>query len=407
MVHIIDLNSKEINKSNFSCKQYKERYYVSIDKDNFMFQVKTNSLNWSQPTSIKNSVTTPNKYYNAFKGDLRIEENALNNITDIDNKMKGIIDTSGLKLGKKNEYKSLYKTYSTKNGEASSMEISVMAVYENDLPNSEKITTVVKLSYKTKVERLEITIDNISKYINTSIIPSEIMKIIETNYNGCYKWKENYYDFEDYKSFMNAEQIKLLEKLVSDKGEVFVKYNTLTTIKELIRYNTQVVVILKPGSVYVESQYGIALKLFKVLILNESPVRNSTRVDFINIQNKTIKSDDEASSKMITNENSDSEDIKSIKTKSKHIAQIDSDDDEPKPKPLPKSNVKQVEVDSEDSDEPKPQVKSKPKSKAVDSDEEPKLKLKAKPKSKAVEIESDGSDSEPEPIKVTKVKSKK
>lgn len=406
MVHIIDLDSKEINKSNFSCKQYKERYYVSIEKDNFMFQVRTNSLNWSQPTNIKNGITTPNKYYNAFKGDLRIEENALNNITNIDNKVKEIIDTSGLKLGKKNGYKSLYKTYSTKNGDASSMEISVMAVYENDLPNNEKITTVIKLSYKTKVERLEITIDNISKYINTSIIPSEIMKIIETNYNGCYKWKENYYDFEDYKSFMNAEQIKLLEKLVSDKGEVFVKYNTLTTIKELIRYNTQVVVILKPGSVYVESQYGIALKLFKVLILSESPVRNSARVDFINIQNKTIKSDDESPSKI--NENSDSEDIKSIKTKSKQIAQIDSDDDEPKPKSLPKSNVKQVEVDSDDSDEPKPQVKSKPKTKTVDSDEEPKLKLKAKPKSKAVEIESDGSDSEPEPVKVTtKIKSKK
>jgi len=397
MVKIIDINQKSTSGITFKCSLYKQNYYVSSDKDSIMFQVSTEGLNWKKQNIKIEGKEVPNKYYNPIKADMTLSNDTIEILSSINENMKKSIDTSGIKIGKKCEYNPFYKSYDTKDGKKHSMEVAVMTTYENDTPVLDKIKTIIKLAFSTDVSRLEITKDDNSKYISISSIPSEIIKIIESNYNGCYLWNgEKYYDFEDYKQFMTSEQMKLIEKLISDEGETFKKINTLTSIKELIRYNTQIVTILKPGSVYVESKYGISLKLFKILVLNEPPTRNSSRIDFVNIKSitsskKEITSDDEktipvksATNKVIV-ENDDSDKPKS-KAKTK-IAQVESDSDEPKPV----KKIAQVESDSSDS-EPEPQP----------------VKVTKKPTKKVVQDESDGSDSEPEPVKVTtKAKSKK
>ena len=412
---IIDLNNDETDVTRIKCSKSKQdKYYLYKDKDGIMVQIATDSLSWKQQSRIIDGKEVQNKYFNPLKdplkGEITLSPDTMPLITNFTKHIKSIIDNSGIKLGKKNEFKDLYKTYPTKNGDKSSMDVTLITSYEKDASNFDQVTTIIKLAYNSEIKRLEITTKDTknnesSKYILISSISADIMKIIEANYNGCCKWGDNnYYDFEDYKEYLTPEQIKTVENLISEKGEVFDKYNTLSSIKELIRYNTQIVTILQPGAVYVESYYGISLKLFKILILTQPQVRNSSRVDFVNINKKKVST--------ILSDDSDHE-TKPVKNTKKEV-EIDSDSDEPKLQQVKSTKKVSVPVDSE-SDDPKP-LKPKVTKKVAQvesdgSDSEPHLqpvKVTKKPTKKVAQVESDGSDSEHEPVKITtKTKSKK
>ena len=413
---IIDLNNDKTDVTRIKCsnsKSKQDKYYLYNDKDGIMVQLATDSLSWKQQSRIIDGKEVQNKYFNPLKdplkGEITLSLDTMPLITKFTKHIKSIIDNSGIKLGKKNEFKDLYKTYPTKNGDKSSMDVTLITSYEKDSSNFDQVTTIIKLAYNSEIKRLEITTkDNknneTSKYILISSISADIMKIIEANYNGCCIWgNNNYYDFEDYKEYLTPEQIKTVENLISEKGEVFDKYNTLSSIKELIRYNTQIVTILQPGAVYVESYYGISWKLFKILVLTQPQVRNSSRVDFVNINKKKVST--------IYSDDSDHE-TKPVKNTKKEV-EIDSDSDEPKLQQVTSTKKVSVPVDSE-SDDPKP-LKPKVTKKVAQvesdgSDSEPHpqpVKVTKKPTKKVAQVESDGSDSEPEPIKVTKTKSKK
>ncbi len=404
---IIDLNNEKTDITPIIClksKSKQDNYYLYNENNGIMLQIATDSLNWKQQSRIIEGKEVQNKYFNPLKdplkGDITLSSDMMPLTNKLNKHIKNIIDNSGIKLGKKNEFKQFYKTYPTKNGEKSSMDVSL--INSKDSPNFDKIKTIIKIAYNSEIKRLEITQsiekNEISKYILISSIPADIMKVIEANYNGFCKWGDNnYYDFEDYKEYLTPEQIKIIEKLISEKGEVFDKYNTLSSIKELIKYNTQIVTILKPGPVFVESYYGISWKLFKILVLTKPQVRNSSRVDFVNINKKkvsTIHSDDSEP---------ETKQVKAIKKE----VEIDSDSDEPKLQQVKSIKKVPVEVDSE-SDDPKP-VKAKATKKVAqvesdgsDSEPEPQpVKVTKKPTKKVAQVESDGSDSEPEPVKVS------
>ena len=355
-----------------------------------------NKISWDRSEIMEDGKKIPNPFFKPLQLEIKISGNQLKNITNINNEMKKAIEPTIKGSGKK-KYSNMFKSYTSKETEISSTNISVTANYKNDKPDYTQITTAIRFQNHP----LEI-VDRISysdkknatdKYISKSDIPETILATFQKYYKGGTFFDGIYYiELIDYQNELSSESFNKIIELINQKGQKFNKYNDLDVVKQHVSYKSKGLFIVRISPVYNSAQYyGVTLKCTKILV-TESGYKTTKYIDFI-MPSRIITSDDEddKESKHVTKK------IETNDEKTKHVAHIESEsdsDDEPKPKPKPKTTKQVAQIDSDDSESEPVKVT--------------KAKEKSKPMKQVAQIESDGSDSEPEPVKVTtKIKSKK
>lgn len=356
-----------------------------------------NKISWDRSEIMEDGKKIPNPFFKPLQLEIKISGNQLKNITNINNEMKKAIEPTIKGSGKK-KYSNMFKSYTSKETEISSTNISVTANYKNDKPDYTQITTAIRFQNHP----LEI-VDRISysdkknatdKYISKSDIPETILATFQKYYKGGTFFDGIYYiELIDYQNELSSESFNKIIELINQKGQKFNKYNDLDVVKQHVSYKSKGLFIVRISPVYNSAQYyGVTLKCTKILV-TESGYKTTKYIDFI-MPSRIITSDDEddeddKESKHVTKK------METTDEKTKHVAHIESDsDDEPKPKPKPKTTKQVAQIDSDDSESEPVKVT--------------KAKEKSKPIKQVAQIESDGSDSEPEPVKVTtKAKSKK
>ena len=400
MATIIDLENNTKPYTIELNKKIDETYILVKDTENnktipnLQINGDINKISWDRSEIMEDGKKIPNPFFKPLQLEIKISGNQLKNITNINNEMKKAIEPTIKGSGKK-KYSNMFKSYTSKETEISSTNISVTANYKNDKPDYTQITTAIRFQNHP----LEI-VDRISysdkknatdKYISKSDIPETILATFQKYYKGGTFFDGIYYiELIDYQNELSSESFNKIIELINQKGQKFNKYNDLDVVKQHVSYKSKGLFIVRISPVYNSAQYyGVTLKCTKILV-TESGYKTTKYIDFI-MPSRIITSDDEddKESKHVTKK------METTDEKTKHVAHIESDsDDEPKPKPKPKTTKQVAQIDSDDSESEPVKVT--------------KAKEKSKPMKQVAQIESDGSDSEPEPVKVTtKAKSKK
>ena len=403
MATIIDLENNTKPYTIELNKKIDETYILVKDTENnktipnLQINGDINKISWDRSEIMEDGKKIPNPFFKPLQLEIKISGNQLKNITNINNEMKKAIEPTIKGSGKK-KYSNMFKSYTSKETEISSTNISVTANYKNDKPDYTQITTAIRFQNHP----LEI-VDRISysdkknatdKYISKSDIPETILATFQKYYKGGTFFDGIYYiELIDYQNELSSESFNKIIELINQKGQKFNKYNDLDVVKQHVSYKSKGLFIVRISPVYNSAQYyGVTLKCTKILV-TESGYKTTKYIDFI-MPSRIITSDDEddeddKESKHVTKK------METTDEKTKHVAHIESDsDDEPKPKPKPKTTKQVAQIDSDDSESEPVKVT--------------KAKEKSKPIKQVAQIESDGSDSEPEPVKVTtKAKSKK